>query len=241
MNCPKCGVEVHENDAYCPRCGEVLKKENNEVIKLCPNCNSNVEKGASFCPFCNYSFIAQKEEPKKEEDIYLKKFLGKKYNDFMDDSISFMSLCFSFCYWAYRGFTEKAYKMVIAIILAFLFFVSPYILSLIKLPAVILVPYAKITIILAKYIFPICLFIYIVASAMSFKSDYLEYANEEIEKIKNKNISEEEKMKEIEKAGKPNIVGAIIISIVAFISIFGIYLLYDFFKVMELLFKVSSI
>ncbi len=43
--CPKCGKPVDKSYAYCPTCGEALKR-------VCPKCGREVQPGWKACPNC---------------------------------------------------------------------------------------------------------------------------------------------------------------------------------------------
>jgi RNA polymerase subunit RPABC4/transcription elongation factor Spt4 len=43
--CPKCGKPIDKNYAYCPSCGEALKR-------VCPKCGREVQPGWKACPNC---------------------------------------------------------------------------------------------------------------------------------------------------------------------------------------------
>ncbi len=43
--CPKCGKPIDRDHAYCPACGEALKK-------VCPKCGREAQPGWKACPHC---------------------------------------------------------------------------------------------------------------------------------------------------------------------------------------------
>ena len=67
--CANCGLEVEENDKYCPRCGLAVRKiedsdnSNNNTkrkvvfegeLKKCPNCGEVLNSFTTNCPSCGY-------------------------------------------------------------------------------------------------------------------------------------------------------------------------------------------
>ena len=43
--CPKCGKSVDQNHAFCPACGEQLRR-------TCPKCGKEIQPGWKSCPYC---------------------------------------------------------------------------------------------------------------------------------------------------------------------------------------------
>ncbi|ACJ75350.1 conserved hypothetical protein [Thermosipho africanus TCF52B] len=60
--CPRCGIEVKNNEDYCPECGWVFYN------KRCPRCGKYIPDYAKVCFDCGWYFYWEKEIGEDDED-----------------------------------------------------------------------------------------------------------------------------------------------------------------------------
>jgi RNA polymerase subunit RPABC4/transcription elongation factor Spt4 len=62
--CPRCGIEVKNDEDYCPECGWIFYN------KRCPRCGKYMPDYAKVCFDCGWYFYWEREIGEDDEDYY---------------------------------------------------------------------------------------------------------------------------------------------------------------------------
>ena len=210
MICPNCKNHVDESYTYCAKCGEQLKKDQNNNYNETHNTQFDYSKNYSNVTNSyndhhnsqyNYSNLYSNNYQKNitSEEDYLKSYIGNNYNSIKQTNFSLIAFIFGPLYLLYKKMWY--YSLILLLII---FAISTQNLNIAAL----------ITILINLYL------------GFKFNSIYLEYANKKVESIKisNPDKSSIEILKVCENKGKNlNIIFVVVIFILFIIGLFYYY------------------